>query len=500
MSSGPNGTIDPARTCTGIASSGAAAVTRAPPATAFPLQKSYQPPAVVGRYKGRIGGWDVVNEALDEDGSLRKTPWLEIVGEDFIAKAFEFAHAADPDAELYYNDYNLWKPAKREAAIRLVRELKAKGLYRRLRVVESEQKSRCVIDGREVITLSSNNYLGLNTHPKLRQAALDAVERFGAGSGAVRTIAGTMSLHEELEARLATFKHTEAVLTFQSGFTANTGVIPILAPEGATIVSDALNHASIIDGIRLTKADRKIFPHADIDGLRQALREVRSTDADRTVLVITDGVFSMDGDIARLPEIVEAAEEADAIVMVDDAHASGVLGTNGRGTVDHFGLNDSVDIICGSMSKSLASTGGFVAASREVIEYLRTHSKQTIFSAAVSPSQAACAQASLELMQTEPEHLQRLWTNTKKYRTMLKQLGLDTWESETPAVPIVLGSKERVYPFWKALLEKGVFTVMSIAPAVPIGKDLIRTAISAMHTDEQLEKIADAMAYAMKKL
>src|SRR5688572_16153353 len=233
-----------------------------------------------------------------------------------------------------------------------IEELKAKGLYRRLRVVESEQKSRCVIDGREVITLSSNNYLGLNTHPKLRQAALDAVERYGAGSGAVRTIAGTMSLHEELEERLATFKHTDAVLTFQSGFTANTGVIPILASEGATIVSDALNHASIIDGIRLTKAERKIFPHADIDGLRTALREIRETDADRTILVITDGVFSMDGDIAKLPEIVDAAEEAEAIVMVDDAHASGVLGRNGRGSIDHFNLNGRVHVQVGTLSKA----------------------------------------------------------------------------------------------------------------------------------------------------
>ncbi|HEY8922474.1 MAG TPA: aminotransferase class I/II-fold pyridoxal phosphate-dependent enzyme, partial [Candidatus Limnocylindria bacterium] len=213
-----------------------------------------------------------------------------------------------------------------------VEDLKAKGLYRRLRVVQSEQRSRCVIDGREVITLSSNNYLGLNTHPRLREAAIEAVRRFGAGSGAVRTIAGTMSLHEELERRLAEFKQVPAVLTFQSGFTANTGVIPIVAPEGAVIVSDALNHASIIDGIRLTKAERKVFAHADIDALRAVLTEVRAAPggADRTVLVITDGVFSMDGDIARLPEIVDAAEEADAIVYVDDAHASGVLGRNGR--------------------------------------------------------------------------------------------------------------------------------------------------------------------------
>jgi 7-keto-8-aminopelargonate synthetase-like enzyme len=239
------------------------------------------------------------------------------------------------------------------------------------------------------------------------------------------------------------------------------------------------------------------FSHNNPDDLRQVITAV---DSDGPKMMVVEGVYSMEGHIARLPELTEIAEENDCFTVVDDAHGFGVLGRQGRGTVDHFALNDKVDIICGSMSKSLASTGGFVAASREVIEYLRTNSKQTVFSAAISPSQTACAQASLEIMQTEPQHLERLWANTRKYRAMLKSLGLDTWESETPAVPIVLGSKERVYLFWKALLEKGVFTVMSIAPAVPAGKDLIRTAISALHTDEQLEKIAEAMAYAVKKM
>jgi 7-keto-8-aminopelargonate synthetase-like enzyme len=217
-------------------------------------------------------------------------------------------------------------------------------------------------------------------------------------------------------------------------------------------------------------------------------------------MLVIEGVYSMEGHIARLPEIAEIAEEHGCFTVLDDAHGFGVLGRKGRGTVDHFGHNDKVDVICGSLSKSLASTGGFVAASQDIIEYLRSHSKQTIFSAAISPSQAACAQASLEIMQQEPQHLERLWANTRRYRAMVKSLGLDTWDSETPAVPIVLGSKERVYPFWKALLEKGVFTVMSIAPAVPAGKDLIRTAISAMHTEEQFEKIAEALAYAVKRL
>jgi 7-keto-8-aminopelargonate synthetase-like enzyme len=239
------------------------------------------------------------------------------------------------------------------------------------------------------------------------------------------------------------------------------------------------------------------FSHNSPDDFRDVMS---SASPQAPKMLVIEGVYSMEGHIARLPELTEIAEENGCFTVLDDAHGFGVLGRQGRGTVDHFGLNDRVDVICGSLSKSLASTGGFVAASREVIEYLRSHSKQTIFSAAISPSQTACAQASLEIMQREPQHLERLWANVKKYRVILKNLGLDTWESETPAVPIVLGSKERVYPFWRALMDKGVFTVMSIAPAVPAGKDLIRTAISANHTDEQLEKIAEAMAYAVKKL
>jgi 7-keto-8-aminopelargonate synthetase-like enzyme len=231
------------------------------------------------------------------------------------------------------------------------------------------------------------------------------------------------------------------------------------------------------------------------------LREVASSvDPKAPKMLVLEGVYSMEGHIAKLPEIIAAAESHNCFVVLDDAHGFGVLGRQGRGTVDHFGLNDKVDVLCGSLSKSLGSTGGFVAASRDLIEYLRTHSKQTIFSAALCPSQAAVALTSLEIMQTEPQHLERLWKNTKRYRDILHSLGLDTWESETPAVPIILGSKERAYLFWRALLEQGVFTVMSIAPAVPPGKDLIRTAISAMHSDEQIDRIGDAMAHALKKL
>jgi len=371
-------------------------------------------------------------------------------------------------------------------------DLKAKGLYRRLRVVESEQKSRCVIDGREVITLSSNNYLGLNTHPKLKAAALDAVERYGAGSGAVRTIAGTMSLHEALESRLATFKHTEAVLTFQSGFTANTGAIPILAPEGATIVSDALNHASIIDGIRLTKAERKIFAHGDIDALRSALREVRETDADRSILVITDGVFSMDGDIAKLPEIVEAAEEADAIVMVDDAHASGVLGRNGRGTVDHFELHGRVHVQVGTLSKAIGVLGGYVAGAQSLRTILEHRARPFLFSTSHPPAVAAGCLAAIDVLETEPELIDRLWENARHFKAGLERLGFDTGQSETPITPVIVGAGALAHRFSDRLFEEGVFAMGIGYPTVPEEKSRVRTIVTAEHSTEELDTCLEA--------
>jgi len=368
-----------------------------------------------------------------------------------------------------------------------IEELRAKGLYRRLRVVESEQKSRCVIDGREVITLSSNNYLGLNTHPRLKAAALEAVERFGAGSGAVRTIAGTMSLHEELEARLASFKHVEAVLTFQSGFTCNTGVIPILAPEGATIVSDALNHASIIDGIRLTKAERKIFPHADTDALRAALREVREADAERTILVITDGVFSMDGDIAKLPEIVEAAEDAEAIVFVDDAHASGVLGRNGRGSVDHFDLHGRVHVQVGTLSKAIGVLGGYVAGPQSLRTVLEHRARPFLFSTSHPPAVAAACLAAIDVLESEPQLIATLWENTRHFKAGLEGLGFDTGHSETPITPVIVGSGALAHRFSDRLFEEGVFAMGIGFPTVPEDKSRVRTIVTAEHSRDELD-------------
>jgi glycine C-acetyltransferase len=368
-----------------------------------------------------------------------------------------------------------------------IEDLRAKGLYRRLRVVESEQKSRCVIDGREVITLSSNNYLGLNTHPKLKAAALAAVERFGAGSGAVRTIAGTMTLHEELEARLADFKHVEAVLTFQSGFTCNTGVIPILAPEGATIVSDELNHASIIDGIRLTKAERKIFAHGDIDALRTALREIRAADARRTILVITDGVFSMDGDIANLPGIVEAAEEADAIVYVDDAHASGVLGRNGRGSVDHFDLHGRVHVQVGTLSKAIGVLGGYVAGPAALRTVLEHRARPFLFSTSHPPAVAAACLAAIDVLETEPELIERLWENTRHFKAGLEGLGFDTGHSDTPITPVIVGAGALAHRFSDRLFEEGVFAMGIGFPTVPEAKSRVRTIVTAEHSREELD-------------
>jgi glycine C-acetyltransferase len=370
-----------------------------------------------------------------------------------------------------------------------IEDLKAKGLYRRLRVVQSEQRSRCVIDGREVITLSSNNYLGLNTHPRLREAAIEAVRRFGAGSGAVRTIAGTMSLHEELERRLAEFKNVEAVLTFQSGFTANTGVIPIVAPEGAVIVSDALNHASIIDGIRLTKAERKVFAHADMDALRAVLAEVRGAPggADRTVLVVTDGVFSMDGDIARLSEIVEASEEAEAIVYVDDAHASGVLGRNGRGSVDHFDLHGRVHIQVGTLSKAIGVLGGYVAGSESLREILIHRARPFLFSTSHPPAVAAACLAAIEVLESEPELIERLWQNTRLFKAGLARLGFDIGASETPITPVIAGSGAMAMKLSDRLFEEGVFAQGIGFPTVPDDRSRVRTIVTAEHSTDELE-------------
>jgi 8-amino-7-oxononanoate synthase len=363
--------------------------------------------------------------------------------------------------------------------------------------MEAQQGTHIRLQGRDMIMLSSNDYLGLSFHPKVIEAAGQAARIWGTSTTGARISNGSRAYHTALEEKLAKFLGREACHVSVAGYVSCCSAVATFAQKGDMILADKNIHSCLWDGVRLSMASVERFSHNNPEDLRQVLKSIPHQ---IPKLLVVEGVYSMEGHICRLPEIAQIGEEAGCFTVVDDAHGFGVLGQQGRGTVDHFKINDKVDIVCGSLSKSLASTGGFVAGSRDLIEYLRTNSKQTLFSAAISPGQAAIASASLDVMQTEPEHLQRLWKNTRRYREMLKSLGVDIWGSETPAVPIVLGSKELVYRFWQALLEKGVFTVMSIAPAVPPGKDLIRTAVSALHSDEDLEKIAAAMAYAVKRM
>jgi len=363
--------------------------------------------------------------------------------------------------------------------------------------MEEQAGTRVRLDGKEMIMLSSNDYLGFSFHPKVIEAAQAAVRRWGTSTTGARPSNGSRAYHLELEDALAGFLGREACHVHSAGYLSVMASVAGFAQKGDLVLADKNLHSCLWDGIRLSHATVERFSHNNPDDLRQLLQ---TAGADAAKLLIIEGVYSMEGHIARLPELTEIAGEYGCFTVLDDAHGFGVLGRQGRGTADHFGLSDKIDVLCGSLSKSLASTGGFVAGSRETIEYLRTHSKQTIFSAAIAPSQAGAALAALQLMQSEPEHLERLWRNTRRYLAILKSLGLDTWETQTPAVPIVLGSRENAYRFWRALLDRGIFTVMSIAPAVPPGKDLIRTAVSAMHTDEEIDRIGEAMAHAVKSL
>ena len=371
--------------------------------------------------------------------------------------------------------------------------LRSRQLYRPLRVMSSAQGPIVSVDDRRLVSLSSNDYLGLTHHPRLRAAALAAVERFGAGSGAVRTIAGTMSLHEELEAELARFKGVAATLTFPSGFTANTGVIPTLTGEQDLIVSDALNHASIIDGMRLSKAPRKIYPHGDVTALREILADAEEHGRPdsglpyRLILVVTDGVFSMDGDIAPLPGIVEAAEAFGAAVMVDDAHASGVLGRNGRGSVDHFGLHGRVAIQVGTLSKAVGVLGGYVAGSQELRDILTQRARPFLFSTSQPPAVAAACIEAIRVLEEEPELIDRLWTNTRRFKAELVRLGFDTGASETPITPVMMGDSATAARFSQRLFEEGVFAQPIVYPTVALDKARIRTIVTAAHDDEQLD-------------
>ncbi|MGH7611615.1 MAG: glycine C-acetyltransferase [Candidatus Dormibacteria bacterium] len=373
--------------------------------------------------------------------------------------------------------------------------LRQEGRFRALAVLQGPQDAEVVIDGQRLINLSSNNYLGLNTHPHLIEAAVRATKTWGAGSGAVRTIAGTQALHEELEQRLALFKGTQAALTLQSGYTANLAVLGSVLGEQDAVVSDELNHASIIDGIRLTKARRYLFAHKDMGALAERLQQAQR-DGNRRILVVTDGVFSMDGDIAPLPAIVERAEAVGAAVMVDDAHASGVLGRNGRGSVDHFQLEGRVEIQVGTLSKAVGVLGGYVAGSQALRDTLIHLARPFLFSTSHPPAVAASCIAALEVMEAEPQLQERLWDNSRYFKERLTALGFDCGHSETPITPVIVGEAERAMRLSDELRQRGVFAQGIGFPTVARDRGRVRTIVTAGHTKEQLDRALEAFAEA----
>jgi len=383
-------------------------------------------------------------------------------------------------------------------------DLRQKNLYRPLRIMTGAQAVHTTVDGRPVISLSSNNYLGLTTHPRLVEAALAAVRELGVGTGAVRTIAGATELIDELERRLARFKQVEAVLTLQSGLTANSGTIPAVSGEGDLIVSDELNHASIIDGVRLSRAERAVFPHRDVDGLEAVLREARGKGGPngpyRHIMVITDGVFSMDGDIAPLPGICEVAERYEAAVFVDDAHASGVLGRNGRGTIDHFDLHGRVDIQVGTLSKAVGVMGGYIAGRQHLKDYLTQRCRPLLFSTSQPPAVAAACIAAIDVLENEPERIERLWANTRFFKSALQELGFDTGVSETPITPVIAGDEAKAQQLAARLFEEGVFATSVVYPTVPLGKARVRTIVTSEHSRDDLQTCLDAFATVGREL
>jgi glycine C-acetyltransferase len=375
--------------------------------------------------------------------------------------------------------------------------LRAQGVYRTLRVLQDRQQASAHFDGRAVVNLSSNNYLGLTTHPRLIERAIDAIREFGVGSGSVRTIAGTMAIHMELEQRLAAFKKTEAVVVFQSGFAANAGTVAAILTKDDVIISDELNHASIIDGCRLSKAAIKVFPHKDAGAARKILEGLPAA---QRKLLITDGVFSMDGDVGALPALCDLAEEFGCIMMVDDAHASGVFGANGRGTIDHFGVHGRVDIQVGTLSKAMGALGGYVAGSRTLIEFLYHRARPFLFSTSHPPSVAATCIAALDVLEQEPEIIERLWENTRFFKSGLRALGFNTGLSESPITPVIAGEGSRAMKLSDRLFEEGVFAQGIAYPTVARDKARVRTIVTAAHTKDELQFALDAFAKVGREL
>jgi glycine C-acetyltransferase len=382
-------------------------------------------------------------------------------------------------------------------------ELKKKGTYFKLRVLDDEQAPECTFDGKHVINLASNNYLGLTTHPKLREAAIEATRKYGVGPGAVRTIAGTMKLHMELEEKIARFKNVEACVVFQSGFTANAGTVSAILGKEDFIISDELNHASIIDGARLSKAKILVYRHKDIAHAEEQLKSVADQPGHK--LLITDGVFSMDGDIGPLPALCDLAEKYGAIMMVDDAHASGVLGRNGRGTIDHFNVHGRVDIQVGTLSKAIGAIGGYVCGSRDLIEFLYHRARPFLFSTGHPPSVTATCIAAFDVLQNEPERIERLWKNTKFFKQELGNLGfniggVNTPASETPITPIIIGEGKLTMEFSRELFKEGIFATGIAFPTVAEGKARIRTIMTSEHTQQQMERSLEVLGRVAKRM
>jgi len=381
-----------------------------------------------------------------------------------------------------------------------LRTLDQEGRRVRLRVLQGAQAPVSIVDGKEVINLASNNYLNLTVHPKLKKAAREAIRTHGVGTAAVRTIIGTMDLNEELERRLARFKGTEAALVFQSGFTTNVACCQsLMSSEKDLLISDELNHASIIDGARLAKSQRKVYPHKDMKALRAILESPESRSARRR-MIVTDGVFSMDGDLAPLPEIVDLAETHDAIVMVDDAHASGVMGRNGRGTPDHFNLVDRVPIQIGTLSKAVASIGGYVASTQALRDYLISVARPFLFSSSHPPSVSATCIAALDVLENEPQRIEKLWRNARFFKKGLKKLGFNTGMSETPITPVIVGDTQKAKAFSARLFEEGVFALAIGFPTVPRGGERLRTIVSAGHTTRELKTALERFAKVGREL
>jgi glycine C-acetyltransferase len=382
-------------------------------------------------------------------------------------------------------------------------ELRQRGTYFRLRVLDDEQGPVCTYDGKKVINLASNNYLGLCNHPKLREASIAATQRYGVGSGAVRTIAGTMRIHMELEEKIAAFKGVEACVVFQSGFAANAGTVGSILGKEDFILSDELNHASIIDGARLSRAKIKVFRHKDVAHAEELLQEIQHEPGRK--LLITDGVFSMDGDIGPVDKLAQIAEKYGAIMMIDDAHASGVLGRNGRGSADHFHVTDKVDVQVGTLSKAIGALGGYVCGSRDLIDYLYHRARPFLFSTSHPPSVAATCIAAFDILENEPERIDRLWANTAYFKQQLTDAGFDvggvsTPKSETPITPILIGDGRRTMEFSKALFEAGVMATGIAFPTVPEGKARIRTIMTSEHTREQIDQALEIFTSVAKKL